>query len=327
MKVLLTGANGFVGSHLLDRLLTAGHEVTALLRPSANPRFIAGQLNRIRVIRGPLTDPAAMAEAVAEAEAVIHCAGSTRALRPADFYSANRDGTRTVVAAVNGQRQTVRHLVHLSSLAVSGPGTPDRPARESDSPRPVSAYGRSKARAEEEVTQHCATAWTILRLGPVYGPRDEGFLPLFRLVQRRVLPLVNRGRLALSLVYVEDVTAAVLTALGNARAAGRIYHVGPLEPCSLTAFAEAVARALQVGTVRMPVPGGLVRAAACCAWALGRLRGQATMLNPWKVPELLAEGWVAACERIRDELGFVAETPLATGVARTIAWYRAQGWL
>src|SRR5512142_3014873 len=172
MKVLVTGANGFVGSHILDLLFARGIPAAALLRSSSNRRFIESHGAGLDVRTGSIDDPRSIAAALEGVTHVLHCAGCTKALRLSDFDRVNRHGTRHVVDAVNAQGGRIQRLVLVSSLAAAGPASPGAPAREGDPPHPVSAYGRSKLAGEQEVRGACRSEYVILRPAAVYGPRD-----------------------------------------------------------------------------------------------------------------------------------------------------------
>jgi nucleoside-diphosphate-sugar epimerase len=327
MKVFLTGASGFVGSHVLDGLLAAGHEVSLLLQHTSNTRFISRHLTVVSIHYGSLGDVPVLKAAMSETEAVVHCAGKIKALHSSDFYRVNKAGTRNVVTAANACRESVRHLVHISSLAVSGPGVPSRPAEETDAPRPVSVYGRSKWLAEIEVRKHCSVPWTILRPAAVYGPRDAEFLPLFQKVKRGVMPLVSGGKRHLNLVYGPDVAAAVLRCLAEDQAAGGTYHVAAEPPCTDEKFIEEIAAQLHCHPLRLHIPGFLLSLACVTQELISSVTGRPSILSRQKLPELLAPGWVCCTDRIRHDLGFTAQTTLKEGVGRTLAWYRREGWL
>ncbi len=124
MKILLTGASGFVGSHILDSLRGRGLATVLLLRPTSNRQFIASHLPDVEVRPGSIGDPESLRQAMAGITHVIHCAGATKAGRVAEFYEVNQGGTRNVVSAVNAQAGQVQRLVHISSLAAAGPAVP-----------------------------------------------------------------------------------------------------------------------------------------------------------------------------------------------------------
>lgn len=327
MKILLTGANGFVGSHILEVLLDMKARVVLLLRPAADCGFINERLKNVEIHRGTLDDPGILETAMHDVDAVIHCAGKTKALRVAEYDAVNYIGTENIVTAANTCRYTLKHLVYISSLAVSGPGDLQRPAREIEPPRPVSAYGRSKLRGEQAVIGQSRVPWTVLRPAAVYGPRDADFFNAFRSVKQRIMPLIDRGERPLSLIYVRDVAEAVRDSLAKPEAAGKIFHVAAEPPCTDKVLLEEIAGQMGIRPLRLNLPAVALYPVCLANDLLARLTGRPQILNYQKVAELRAPGWVCTTDRIRNTLGFTAETTLPEGVRRTLAWYRRQGWL
>lgn len=327
MKVLLTGANGFVGSHLLERLLEAGLATRLLLRPSSDLRFIEDHLPRVEVERGGLDDPHTLRRAVAGVTHVLHCAGATKALTPEGLLAVNEAGTRHLVDAVNGHSGTVKRLVVLSSLAAAGPGTREHPRREDDPPEPVSQYGRSKLAGEQAVQTACRTEYVLLRPTGVYGPRDLEFLRLFKAARAGVTPLFGGGRQQLSLVFAPDLAEVAVRSLTSPLPPQPAVNVAAPEIVTSGELARAVAQACGARCVTVPVP--LAALSVICALASGwaRLSGRATILAHGKDRELQAAGWVADTTRLEGWLGPVCQTTLASGLATTFAWYRKAGWL
>jgi nucleoside-diphosphate-sugar epimerase len=327
MKVLLTGANGFVGSHVLDSLLARQIPVAVLLRPTADRRFIAGQLPKTEVRAGSLESPESLDAALDGVTHVIHCAGATKALNAQGFQTANQGGTRNLVDAINKRGRQVERLVHISSQAAAGPATATKPRREADVPSPVSDYGRSKLAAEEEVTRRCAAEWVILRPAAVYGPRDVEFLRLFKAVRSHIMPRFGGGRQQLTLVYVEDMAAAVLTALDHPDASRKVFFTGSPEVVTSDELAQRVGSEAGSWAVTLPLPNAVLWAA--CQWSefVSRVTKKPNVLSAQKWAELKAPGWVCDVSRMHEELGFECRTPLKEGVARTMAWYQAEGWL
>jgi nucleoside-diphosphate-sugar epimerase len=326
LKILLTGASGFVGSHILDCLRQQGLPTVLLLRPSSNRRFLASHLAEVEVRSGAVDDPASLRRAMDGITHVIHCAGATKAVRTSGFYEVNQGGTRHVVAAINERPGQVRRLVHISSLAAAGPAQPARPAREEDAPRPVSEYGKSKLAAETEVRDHCRAESVILRPPAVYGPRDAEFLRLFRAVKRHVRPGLS-GAQALSLVFVKDLAAAVVACLTHPAAAGRTYYVAAREITTARALAETVAAQMNRWTLPLPLPVALLWPICLGQEAWSRLTGRASVLSLQKFAELRAPGWVCDPGRLERETGCVCATTLEAGLAETRRWYQEQGWL
>jgi nucleoside-diphosphate-sugar epimerase len=326
MKVLLTGGSGFVGSHILDRLWAEGIPTTILVRPTSSRRFLAGHLPDLEVRTGALSQPATLGPALEGITHVIHCAGCTKAVRSSDFYEINHLGTRNLLDAINSRGDCVQRLIHISSLAAIGPATPARPARETDPPHPVSHYGQSKLAAELEVRAHCRPPATILRPAAVYGPRDEGFLSMFRAVKNHFLPCPTGGQ-ALSLVFVEDLAGAVVNCLVQPSAAGRTYFVAGAQVVTPRQMAHEIARAMNTWTVPLPLPKPALWPLCLGAELMARVRRKPSLLNLQKFRELGAPGWVCDPSRIEEELGFHCHTPLESGFGRTLEWYRREKWL
>jgi len=325
MNVLLTGASGFVGSHILDRLMLRGIPTRILMRTTSSRRLIEPHLPAVRVCEGSIAQPESLRAAMEGVTHVIHCAGVVKALRVREFYEVNQVGSRHVVEAANAAG--VRRLVHVSSLAVAGPGTADRPARESDVPRPVSEYGRSKLAGEQEVVERCRSEFVVIRPPAVYGPRDREFLRLFKAVQSGFLPDVGGGRQQLSLVFIGDLANVIVNCLDHPRAAGRIFFAANPEVRTVREFGGVVAGQLGKRPVRLPIP---LRVLWLLCWGqefVSQLTRRANVLSHKKYAELRTPGWVCDTSALKRELGLECPTGLVEGVRRTALAYRESGWL
>jgi dihydroflavonol-4-reductase len=325
MKVLLTGASGFVGSHILDRLMQQGIPTRLLLRNSSSDRFIARHLASVEQCDGSTAQPDSLAAAMEGISHVIHCAGLVKALRLRQFHEVNQLGTRNMVDAANAKG--IARFIHVSSLAAAGPGTAEKPVHASDAPQPVSDYGRSKLAGEREVETRCQCEFTILRPPAVYGPRDGEFLRLFKAVQAGFLPDVGCGRQALSLVFVEDLARVIVGCLHPPAAAGRVFFVAHPEVQTARAFGELVAGELGKHPLRLPIPVPLLWPVCWGQQLISQLTQTANVLSGQKYAELRAPGWVCDASALKTELGLECPTTLAEGVRRTADAYRADGWL
>ena len=327
MKVLLTGANGFVGSHILDVLLARDLPTVLLLRPTGDRRWIRDKLDRVQLQPGSLNDPAALELALKDVTHVVHCAGCTKALDPADFFAANQGGTRALVEAIHQHAPDLDRLIYISSLAAARPATSSAPATEELPSAPVTVYGRSKLAGESELRNRCRVPFSILRPAAVYGPRDADFLDLFKAVRGRVVPMVDRGRQELSLVYVEDLAELVAVALEHPRGVEGIYHVAEPQPVTSRGLAAEIARQLGVRPIYPPLPRALLWSICAVQDLISKISGRPHILSRQKFAELVAPGWVSGTDRVRQELGFVCRTGLREGLERTLDWYRRQRWL
>lgn len=323
MKALVTGATGFVGGHLVEALLEAGHQVTALVR---NPAKGAALSERgVRLVAGDLHATRAIAEAAEGQDLVFHVAGATSALDAAGFHRANVEGTRHVVEAAAAAR--VGRLVHVSSLAAAGPSERGRPLRGDETPRPVTAYGRSKLAAEEAVRAGRGE-WAIVRPPMVYGPGDREFLRAFRAAHRFGLsPVFGSGAQELVAVFAPDLAEALVAVAVAGPTAGRTYAACHAERFTQLDLARKLGEAVGRGVTIPRLPGALARPALFLTEAAARITGQPTLLTTDKANEFFAPAWTADPSPIARDAGWEAAHDLDAGLRRTAAWYRERGWL
>jgi nucleoside-diphosphate-sugar epimerase len=322
VRALVTGATGFVGSHLVEALRREGHEVAALVRTPGK----AGALAALGVeqIRGELGDAAAVARAAEGREVVFHVAGVTAALDEARYLAANREGTRAV--AVAAERVGVGRLVYVSSLAAAGPSAPGRPLAGPEPPAPVTAYGRSKLAGEEEVRRG-RVPWTIVRPPMVYGPRDREVLKIFQMVRLGVAPVFGEGTQELSAVHASDLATALVAAAKAPAAVGGVYYPCHPEVFRSEEFVRAVGRAAGRRVTVLRIPPAVGRVLLAGTGALARAAGRATILNADKANEFFQPAWTGDPGRLATDTGWQAAHDLASGLADTWRWYRTAQWL
>jgi len=322
MKALVTGATGFVGSHLVAALIRRGDQVTALARSALKAKGLEGM--GVQVLRGDLDDLIALDQAVQGQDVIYHVAGVVAARSEAEFLQANRDGTRNLVTSA--ERAGKPRLVFISSLAAAGPAERGAPLTGNEMPHPVTAYGRSKL-AAEQVVSSSSLRWSILRPPVVYGPRDREVLKVFRLARLGFAPVFGNGSQELSAVHAADLAGA-LVAVGNTPSTtGRIYYPCHPEVFTSAQFGSAVGDAMgrKVTTVRIPHTMG--RALLSITESSSRLLGQATILTRDKANEFFQAAWTGNPEPLTRDTGWRAAHDLRTGLTDTYLWYRKAGWL
>jgi nucleoside-diphosphate-sugar epimerase len=326
VKALVTGATGFVGSHLVERLVGEGLDVICLVRRTSSLAWLDGLSVERRV--AALEEPDALADAVRDADYVFHVAGLTRARSAEAYLAVNAEGTRRLLEAIARSGGRPRRFVYVSSLAAAGPCASPTPLDETAEPRPLDGYGASKLAAERIVLAEAERLpVTIVRPPAVYGPRDKNFLPLFRTAQRfRVAPVIGSAAKQVSLVHAADLAACIWLAASAEVAEGQTYFVGS----GTHTFGEVIdslAAALGLRVRRLPVPAFLARLAGELGELKWTLTGKPQIISRRKVRDMLQERWTCSWAKAERELGYRPRIELADGMRETARWYASQGWL
>jgi 2-alkyl-3-oxoalkanoate reductase len=325
MKVLVTGASGFLGGHVVELLSKRGDQVRALVRTTSNRRHLESLAN-VELFEGSIEQVERVSEALEGVEAVVHAAGLIKARGTDEFFAVNVGGTSTIVEAA--RRCGLKRFVFVSSLEACGPSVDGRPVA-SDQENPVTAYGRSKLAAEKVVlSAKDDIPVVILRPGAIYGPRDGEILEAFKSINRGLLPLVAGGEAKGMWIYATDCAEACVRAIDVTVPSGRVYFVddgcGPLAQRQMLADAERALGKRALLRASLPVP--FLMTVARGVEAFGRMANRPVMLTREKA-NMLLQHWVCSSEETRRELGWEPKVPWPEGVGRAVKWYRENGWL
>jgi nucleoside-diphosphate-sugar epimerase len=322
MRALVTGATGFVGSHLAEALGRRGDEVTVLARSARKAEALASL--GLRVIPGDLHDIGALTRAVEGQDVVFHVAGVVAARDEAEFLRSNRDGTSNLVTA--SARAGRPRFVLVSSMAAAGPSAPGQPHLGSESCLPVTAYGRSKLAAERVVTAG-GLPWTIVRPPMVYGPRDREVLKVFRIARWGVAPVFGNGSQELSVIHGADLAEALIAAGVSSATSGKAYYACHPEVVTSGGLVLAIAAAMGKRVALVGVPRPIARALLTVTELGARLTGRPTILTADKANEFFQAAWTGDPGPLLQDAGWRAVHDLRTGLADTYRWYRSAGWL
>jgi len=321
--ILVTGGTGFIGRHLCRRLLADGCRVRVLCR-TAPP----GDLDAaVEVAIGDVTSPASLPAALAGADTVFHLASALGAtpFGPQGFFNVNAEGTRNVLAAARAAG--TRRVVHCSSVGVLG-GIQGPPAAEDAPLRPEDDYERSKARGEQIAREAAAAGLPVIivRPGWAYGPGDRRTFKLIRAIARRRFFFVGDGTTREHPVFIDDLAAGIAACRTAEIAPGEVVTIAGDEIVTIADLCGRIARAVGVPPTRLHVPREPLRTLAGVLERLFKATGREAPLTRAKVDFFLKHRAYDTAKAKRL-LGFAPRMRLDEGLPRTVAWYRAQGWL
>ena len=324
-SVLVTGANGFVGSRLCRHLQQVGYHVIAGVREGADRSLLRDLELDYRV--GDITRPETLPELVGAVDYIVHNAGITKTTHKPNFFVVNEQGTQNLMTAVEQHNPGVKRVVHISSVAAAGPSVPGRPLRETDTPRPITTYGESKL-AGEKAALSFADRIDVISVRPpgVYGPGDKAIFEIFKTVHMHIKPMLGNPHRQLQLVHVDDLCYGVERGLVAEVKSGGAYFICEKEPYTYRELINTVVAAVGHWTAPLILPSPLFRAVATLSESLFKALGAVPRLTREKARELNSS-WEMDVSLARDELGYESRIPFDDGARTTYRWYLDQGWL
>ncbi|QCR21592.1 NAD(P)-dependent oxidoreductase [Pontibacter sp. SGAir0037] len=327
-RVLITGASGFVGYHLIEAALQAGLEVYAAVRASSEVAHL--QPFPIQYTSLDFADTASLQKELEEKQYtyIVHAAGATKAKHEQDYVRINAEYTRNLGMAASRAAIPLKKFVLISSLAALGPIAYNeiRPIQDEHKAQPVTAYGKSKLLAEQYLSEIKELPLVVLRPTAVYGPREKDIFIILKTLNLGLEPYISDKPQWLSFVYVKDLAKAVMQALGT-EVKGVSYNVSDGNSYDRYQLATITKRILGRKSVKVHVPVRMATLIANLLEAVYASSHKMPALNKEKLSELTAENWNCSIERIRKDLGFVPEYDLEKGLSQTLQWYKENKWL
>jgi len=334
MKILVTGASGFIGSFIVEEALKRGMDTWAAVRGTSSKAYL--QDERIHLIELNLSSQSELERQLTghAFDYVVHAAGVTKCLNKQDFYRINTEGTKNLVNALIALKMPLKRFVYLSSLSVYGAIREQQPYTEildSDTPQPNTDYGRSKLEAEQWLDSLNNTVpsfpYVVLRPTGVYGPRERDYFLMFKSIKQHSDFAVGYKQQDITFVYVTDVVQAVFLACDKGLT-GHKYFLSDGEVYQSTTFSDLIRDELgHPWWLRIKAPIWVLRVVTFFGDKIGHMTGKISALNNDKYHILKQRNWRCDIEPARHELGYKPEVTLEEGVKRSVKWYKENGWL
>jgi len=327
MQAFITGATGFLGSHLAAALIDKDWQVGCLALPDSdlsNP-----YINKVKIYRGELdslkTTPP---ETFKHADIIFHVAGVTNVPTYQEYFKVNVIGTQSLLEACLKNCTRLKRFVYVSSLAASGPGNGNIPITEDDTPRPMCRYGRSKLEAECLIMKHLnQLPVSIVRPAGVYGPRDNSFLSVLKIIKRGVVPILSSKCSRINLGFIRDVIRGIILVGERSEAEGEIFNIGGPNTTS-EKFLKSLAQAAGCEKPKfLVIPAWLVLAVGWTAEHTRFLGSKPGYLTLERARRVCCRNWSMNMEKASKLLGFAPQISNEEGCAITLEWYKAQQWI
>lgn len=338
-SILVTGASGFIGSFICSEGLERGMEVWAGMRRTSSSQYLKDE--RLKFAELDLGNYDTLCKQLRAYKQdmggrgwdyVVHAAGATKSLKREGFFKTNTEGTKNLVRALVAEEMVPSRFVFVSSLSIFGAireePYPYEPIRETDIPRPNTAYGESKWQAEQFLATVKDFPYVILRPTGVYGPRERDYYIMAKSIKQHVDFAVGYKPQDITFVYVSDVVQAVYKAMKAEAAVGHAYFLSDGQVYNSRAFSDLLQKELgNPWVLHIKAPLWFLRLVCAVSGTVNGWLGKLTTLNLDKYHILSQRNWQCDIEPARRDLGYEPQVLLDEGVRRSVQWYKQEGWL
>jgi dihydroflavonol-4-reductase len=323
---VVTGATGFIGSHLVDYLVEHGCTVHAFVRKTSDQKWL-NKSDRVKIHVVDLLKYSPI-DCFQEADYLFHCAGLTKAKTRNDYFDSNAYSCEILYKRCLEIENNLKAIIHLSSLAAAGPSIEGEPAQEKNLCNPVTYYGESKL-AGEKIALKYASSLPIIIIRPpvVYGPREKNFFVYLKTLNQGWNIKIGTSRRELSLVYVADIVRAMVHAAACYPQSGRLYYVTDGESYIWKDISDSAMRTLNIRAKSIVFPERLLPFFSFFFEALAFFGTKPALFDRQRVIDICQTSWVASPKEFFESHGFQPKYDLETGLKETIDWYKENNWL
>lgn len=326
-KVFITGATGFIGSHLTDKLINKNYEIRCLARKTSNLHWLKDK--PVELVYGDLWDDKVLEKAIANVDYVYHVGGVNFAKKKEDYFRGNTQGTENLINITHRVNPGLKKFLYTSSQTAVGPSKgKDEPVDENTEYHPITTYGRSKMEAEKIVRKYFDKMnCTIVRAPAVYGPRDIAVLEYFKTMSKGLQPLIGFNDKMVSLIHSSDLVDGMILAAESEKAVSNIYFISSEKFYTWKQVGELTSKLMGKRTITLKIPHFIVYFVGMNAQFFSLFSKKPAILNLEKCRDLTTQYWTCSTEKAKRELGYKETLGLEKGLKNTIDWYREMKWI
>jgi len=323
---VVTGASGFVGSHLVDRLIAEGHQVKCILRKSSSTRWLDGK--PVEIYNCGLFDKEALSNILKDADYLFHIAGVVKSKSDEGYYKGNVETTKTLLDVLCEVNTNIKRVVITSSLTACGPSLNDIICNEDTPEHPITTYGKSKLAQELLAKKYMdKLPITIIRPPAVFGPRDTEIYLVFKTYKMGLMTLVGFNKKELSLVYVDDLVNGIFISAISEKSIGQIYFIAAEEINTWPQVSSFIAKAFGKKALNIRFPHWLVYVVASFAQFFAMFSSQPATFNLEKARDFVQKSWTCDVTKAKKDLNYAQSISIEKAMINTIDWYKKMKWL
>lgn len=324
---VVTGGNGFVGSHLVDLLIKEDHKVKCIVRKSSNLRWLEGK--EVEIIKCGLFDKEGLKDTLRDADYLFHVAGVVKAKNEEGYFKGNVETTRNLLDSLLEVNKEIKSVVIVSSQTAGGPSVNiDQPKKESDTAEPITTYGRSK-KAQEDLAKGYMDKLpiSIVRAPAIYGERDTEIYLVFKTYKAGLFTLIGFNDKRLSLIHVADLARGLFLCTKTDKAIGQTYNISSEVFYTWPEIGKEIKKSFGRKAITLRLPHALVFSVAAVAQFFAAFSSKAATFNLEKAKDFVQTYWTIDVTKAIEELGYNQSVSISEGIKRTIDWYKEHKWL
>lgn len=323
---LVTGANGFVGSHLVDYLLRKKFKVKCLVRKTSNLKWLEGK--DVEIFNCGLFDRDGIKTAMGNVNYVFHVAGVVKAKNSEGYFKGNVDATRILLETAEKNKQNIKRFVVVSSQTVTGPSYDGKPVNEKTECRPLTTYAKSKFEQEKLVLSYSEKIpVTICRAPAIYGERDTEIFIYFQTFSKGLTSLIGFDKKILSLLHVADLAEGLFLAATSEKSNGEIYFISSEKYYTWDEIGAITSEELKKKALKIRIPHFVVYTVAAAAQFFAMFSSKPATLNIEKAKDLTQYAWICDTTKAINDLGYQQNVSIEEGIKRTCEWYKQMKWI